>query len=259
MNCLPFGWVTSVPGDVMVVKNEEKAFFLLYQASRAIKSVVGFFIDAVCLAKKYVITLIKPIVSIIDREFFLQNKYRRVFRNKKGFIDWVTSARGTAKMGIVEVYIQVKSALGKAWDKVTQPVKDMIENAKQQFFELKESLINWFQSQKVISIMSSVRCILCAVNYSEGVIGVIIGFFDKFKNIIKAYSVGIISTAGVFADIILGLISNWKDFVNGVAAFDKGFAAQRSGERWYYYGLATGYFAAGIGSAPTIQEEFQNQ
>lgn len=248
--CLPKTWTTTVEAPPAESDQEDSDFRIFSGNVTGLGAIIGAVVDSMCAIKQYIISFIKVIIAS-DGKFFLQRRYRRVFRTKKGFFDWI-------KKTATAVYNTIKKGLQKAWEFISDAVKAVLDKAKAQIYSLKQSVMKWMQSPRIANFIEISKCLFSAGKFVFTVWETINGFITKVSNVIKSLALTPIATVMVVADIILAVICSWKEFQKAGSYFTLGGKQDAKNFKFYYYGLAIGTIASAIGNANTIVEAFQD-
>lgn len=147
--------------------------------------------------------------------------------------------------------------MDKAWNKLTDVVKNALDAAKQQFFDMKNALLSWTQSIRVKPLIELSKCLLSGYKFAKEITETFKGFYFKITELINAAATPLTLIA-VAADISLDLICNWKEFDKALAFFKYGLTQTVQSIKYYYIGLGAGSICNAIGTAETIKEAFSD-
>jgi hypothetical protein len=251
-NCLPKEWTKDAPGDVSKSSTLDQQFSTLNGTLQKVLSTIGTAITYVCKAKDAVLTVVKQIMGNKDdkKSFFLEGKFRRRFRNRRGVIDWI---KNTAS----ETWNVVQSNVLSAWNTLSSPIQTAIDQAKESLLKFKQQILDLIQGTIVQKMWDIAQCIWSAGKFIKGIYDVIKSGYDKIKNISAAVAQGGVLIPLVAADLIVGLLCNWEQFKKGIDYFFLGSSKSVSGEKFYFFGKGAGTIVAAIAGAKTIAEDLE--
>jgi len=232
-------------GNPVPENSLETAFKNLNNNIKKPLEILGKVIDALCL------------VRMIVKGFITGSNFAKKFKSSKAFIQGESKALATTENIFDDIWDEIKdavsdlkkkaSSLNKKFDSFKGDVDDFIDDAGKTLSAPLNQIVDFAKafSNGIREILKGkmfqefkkfADCALKVGIWGTGIARVVIGVYSKITAISAGLAAG---GAGVFlplADIMVGLVCKWKDFVKAIGYLIQGINSSKTVQRWMYFG-----------------------